>query len=472
MKIAVINGSPKGATGVTHQYARYLEVRLPGHQWCWHFPGERIGHIAGHTESLEAILADVASADLVLWAYPLYHHLVSSQLKRFIELVADRGLTGVFRGKHAALLSTSIHYFDHTARNYLQAICEDWGMQVTGAHCADMDDLTKPAGRAQLERFGAETLAAAAAGRRMPRLSRPLDRAGLLNTYQPGAPVVPVSLEGRKLTIVWDDETGMEGASPSAAVLASMVERLRQGFTAGPVQVLRLADMVMKGPCLGCCQCGLDNECAWDGKDGYRPAFQSSIEPADVVVFAGAMHDRFLSWRFRQFFDRSFFRTHQPFLAGKQVAWLVAGPITQESNARQVMEAYPDVMRGNLAGIVSNEAADASELDERIDGLAATLAGNLRRDYVAPQTSVGQMGRLVFRDDMWGRLRVVFQMDYRYYKQHGLFDYPQRHWGLRVRNRLLWWLFKIPPVRKGFRGMIRTEMATPYRKVVEAAARN
>jgi hypothetical protein len=28
----------------------------------------------------------------------------------------------------------------------------------------------------------------------------------------------------------------------------------------------------------------------------------------------------------------------------------------------------------------------------------------------------------------------------------------------------------IPPIRKGFRGMIRTEMATPHRKVVDKAA--
>jgi multimeric flavodoxin WrbA len=477
MKICVINGSPKGDSGVTHQYARYLELSLPGHAWSWHFVGARIGHIARNPDAMEAILADVATANLVLWAYPLYHHLVSSQFKRFIELVEASGGAQAFQGKYAALLSTSIHYFDHTARNYLQAVCEDWGMQVAGAHCADMDDLTKPAARTQLARFGAGVVAAAAAHRRMPRLSCPFDRASLLVDYRPGPAAAPADLRGKRAVIVWDDETDLPAAdgpavpADRAATLAAMVERLRAAFTGGTVAVLRLGDLAMRGPCLGCCQCGLDNECAWDGKDGYRAAFERAVEPADVVVFAGSLHDRFLSWRFRQFFDRSFFRTHQPYLEGKQLAWLVEGPVAQEPNSRQIMEAYADVMRANLAGIVTTEAASSAELDDRLDGLAATIGESLASGYIAPQTSIGKMGHLVFRDAMWGRLRPVFQKDYRHYRKTGYFDFPQREWGRRLFNRVVWLVLMVPPLRRGFRGMIRTEMAAPHRKVVEAATK-
>lgn len=465
MKIVVINGSPKGELGVTIQYARYLELNLPGHSWTWHQVGERIAFIEKHPEAMTAIVDSLAKADLLLWVYPLYHHLVSAQHKRFIELVESTGAQACLAGKYAAAISSSIHYFDHNARNYIHAISEDWGMQFVGAHCVEMDDLRSAEKRHQLVNFGKSLETAVTQQRSIGRMWPALDQSKLLGSYQTGPLMVPLNLGGRSLTILAD----IKAEDHNQDIVRSMADRLAASVQGGRVNLVDLAEFRMQGPCLGCCKCGLDNECAWDGKDGYRVAFETYIEPADMIIFVGAMHDRFLSGRFKQFFDRSFVRTHQPYLVGKQIAWVVAGPLGQEANLRQIMEIYPEVMRGNLAGMVSSELASSAELDARIDGLMASMVELALNGYIAPQTSLGLSGHLVFRDAIWGHLRAVFQGDYRYFRKTKQFDYPQKKWLSQIINQLMWMVLKLPPLRKGFRSMIREMMSLPYRKIVEAA---
>jgi hypothetical protein len=86
---------------------------------------------------------------------------VCSQYKRFIELVWERGSEEAFRGKYAASLSTSIHFFDHTAHEYIRGVAEDLGMIFTGSFSPKMGDLNKPECRNQLATFAGELIAAA-----------------------------------------------------------------------------------------------------------------------------------------------------------------------------------------------------------------------------------------------------------------------------------------------------------------------
>ena len=65
----------------------------------------------------------MASADGVLWAFPVYTFLVHAHYKRFIELVLERGASG-FPGQIRGSDVHSIRFFDHTAHNYIHAICE------------------------------------------------------------------------------------------------------------------------------------------------------------------------------------------------------------------------------------------------------------------------------------------------------------------------------------------------------------
>ena len=92
------------------------------------------------------------------------------------------------------------------------------------------------------------------------------------------------------------------------------------------------------------------------GKDGYIEFYKSTVMTADVLVYAGQMVDRFLSARWKMFFDRIFFNTHTPVLVGKQIALVVSGPLSQEPNLMEVFRGFFEFQGANLVGAVSDEA--------------------------------------------------------------------------------------------------------------------
>ena len=150
MRIAVLNGSPKGDVSVTMQYVRFLQKKYPSYEFAIHNIAQRISTIEEDQGALQEVIRSIESADGVLWAFPLYYFLVPSQYKRFIELLWEKNSTAAFQDKYAAVFSTSIHFYDHIAHNYLNAVCDDLSMRFFGGFSADMYDLLKQKER---ERF-------------------------------------------------------------------------------------------------------------------------------------------------------------------------------------------------------------------------------------------------------------------------------------------------------------------------------
>ena len=119
MKITVLNGSPKGITSVTMQYVQYIQKMFPQHELDIVHIAQRIKKIERDEQAFQEIIEKVRSSDGILWAFPLYILHVHGNYKRFIEMLWERDAISAFEGKHAATLSTSIHFFDHTAQNKL-----------------------------------------------------------------------------------------------------------------------------------------------------------------------------------------------------------------------------------------------------------------------------------------------------------------------------------------------------------------
>jgi hypothetical protein len=84
-----------------------------------------------------------------------------------------------------------------------------------------------------------------------------------------------------------------------------------------------------------------------------------------------------------------------------------------------MMTAYAEFQQGNLIGFVSDELAIRRSWIVCWDGqmLAAYQAALV--GYMHPQTFLGIGGMKVFRDDIWGPLRIVFPADHRAYKRIG-----------------------------------------------------
>lgn len=462
MKIIVLNGSPKGNKSITLQYIRFLEKKYPQHI----FQISNVAHDIKKIESDETFFQEtidaISGADGVIWAFPLYYLLVSAQYKRFIELVYERNISGAFTEKYTAAISTSIHCFDHTAHNYIHAICDDLGMKFLGSYSSDMYGLTKDSEQERFLGFGEQFLKGIEKRIMTAREYLPIQLIPF--SYEPQGCFQPtVNHSDKKILILTD-------CMPDQTNLTRMIERLKGCFS-NSIQVVNLFDIEIKGGCLGCIQCGYDNTCIYEDKDGYSGFFKETVKKADIIVFAGAIQDRYLSSRWKMFFDRSFFNNHVPSLVGKQIGFLVSGPLAQIPNLRQIFEGYIEIQMGNLAGIVSDESEDSLEIDNLIECLAYRLVDYANTGYVKPPTFLSIGVQKIFRDEIYGHMRFPFQADNAYYRKNGYYNFPQKELKARITSAFLMLLTKIPSIRrKIYKKRMIEEMVKPLKKVVDKAA--
>jgi len=453
MKIVVLNGSPKGDVSVTMQYVAYLTKKFPEHTFETVNVAHEIKKIERETAPFDAILDRVRSADLVLWAFPLYVLLVPCQYKRFIEIVFERGAQDAFAGKYAAALSTSIHYADMIAHDYIHAVSDDLGMNYLGAYSAEMHDLLDPGERKRLVKFASLTFADAEKKIPVQRGTAPLVPPSL--AYVPGKGLASVQSMDKKIVILTDDDS-------SSSNLTAMVARLTAAFP-GKADVINLHDIDIKGPCLGCCRCAYDNTCVYT--DGYVDFYRNRLATADLLVFAGAVHDRYLSSTWKLFFDRSFFKGHTPGLGGKQIGFAIAGPLNQIPCLKEALVMWADSGRCN-ACFVTDEVATSGELDALLDAMAGRLVQGAEAGYTPPHLFYAVGGHKIFRDNIYGGMRFIFQADYRYYREHRMFDFPQADLKTRLTNAVMMLLTKSKTVREKVYGDTKHHMIAPFKAVL------
>ncbi|MBW2115255.1 MAG: NAD(P)H-dependent oxidoreductase [Deltaproteobacteria bacterium] len=454
MKITVLNGSPKGDISVTMQYVAYIRKIFPQHELKIINISQRIDKIEKDESVFQGIVDEVRSSDGVLWAFPLYLLLVPSQYKRFIELIWERGALDVFKNRPAAVLTTSIHFFDHTAHEYMRAICDDLEMRFVGAFPAHMRDLMEEEGREKLSLFASTFFEAIEEKAPATKIYKPMINGNL--DYVPSHSQDKIDARGKKVVIVTDSED-------SQTNLGRMLERFKDSFSS-PVEVINISEMNIKGHCLGCLHCGFDYLCRYEGKDDFNEIYRTKVQTADILVYAGTIVDRYLSSRWQMFFCRSFFYNHTPSLIGKQVGFIISGPLSQTSTLRQVMEGWIQIQQSHLVDFISDEYEDSNELDLLLTDLAGRLISFSEKGYIRPRNFLGVAGMKIFRDEIYGGLRGVFQADHKYYKKHGLYDFPQKNYKKRFMADIMTVFSKIPPIRKEFPRRIKKGMIKPYQK--------
>jgi len=457
MKITVLNGSPKGDDSVTLQYVRYMQKTFPDHDYNIFHVARQIRKLERDDRALQNIVDTIALSDAVIWSFPLYYCLVCSQYKRFIELIFERKKGEAFRSKYAASLSTSVHFFDHTAHNYIHGICDDLEMKYLGGYPAEMYDLVRGRERARFVQFAGNFLKSVES--QVPAMRQFPPVVGSEFVYEPGPGKQAVTAGDKKILILVDEEKENDN-------VRKMIKAFRGNFI-HDIEVISLTSIDIKGGCLGCCQCGLDNVCQYQGKDGYIDFYNEKVKTADIIVFAGEIRDRYLSSRWKQYFDRSFFNTHTPTLKDKQIAFLLSGPLAQLPNLQEIFSAYAQFQQANLAGIVTDEGGDSLRLDELLGDLAGRLVDLAGQGYVQPVDFLGVGGMKIFRDEVWGKLRFVFQSDHRYYMKRNYYDFPQKDFKTQRMNFFMMLMTRIPAFKKKFLKMIEKEMVKPLKNVIE-----
>ncbi len=449
MKILVLNGSPKGENSITLQTVRYLEKRYPAETFEVLHVGQRIKSIEKDFTKAEAALQD---ADLLLFSYPVYTFLVPSQLHRFIELVKEHGVD--VSGKHAAQLTTSLHFYDVTAHRFIRDNCDDLGLRYLGGLSADMEDLLKPEGRKQAEDFFAHLLWQAenelfersfypVQGEQVPFVPAPMKE----TEQKPGA------ASDKRIAIVADLER---------PALQAMVARFMTLCGAQTVLV-NLREFPFAGGCLGCFHCAADGTCIY--RDGFDSYLREHIQSTDAIVYAFSIKDHSMGSLMKQFDDRQFCNGHRTVTMGKPVGYLIDGAFDREPNLRMLIESRAEVGGNYLAGVATNEMDPAAE----IAALSVKLNRAIETHYLPPKTFYGVGGMKVFRDLIY-QMRGLMKEDHRFYKAHGFYDFPQKRKGRIVGMYLVGAMMRSKSIQKKIGSRMTEGMLMPYKKALNEAA--
>jgi multimeric flavodoxin WrbA len=450
MKIVVLNGSPKGEYSNTIHCVKYIMKHRPDHEYRILEIGKDIKSIEKEPSRLEAMVSDMRSADGILWSFPVYYLSVPSQLMRFIELISG---TADLREKYATAITTSVHFYDHLAHDYVRGVSEDMGMRYMDGFSGGMEDLLKPELRRQMLCFFDKFIDMAGHGTPLVRKFAPMLDG--INEYVPGELKPPVAIGDKKIVLITD-------AVKEDVNLNRMVDVFRRSVE-GRVDVVNISEIRIGGGCLGCIRCGDMNVCVY--KDDLRSVYYERLKGADAVVFAGTIKGRWLSTRWKTYFDRSFVNSHCPLVVGKQYGYIVSGPLRQLPGLREDFEARAQVGGNNLAGIVTDEY-EGTRITALVQQLAVEIARGMEVDYHTPPTYLGVGGHLIFRDLAY-RMGWLFRADDRYYREHGLYDYPQKEYRNRLQSRTMKILMSFGPIRDQIYARAKEEPVKMYQKVID-----
>lgn len=454
MIFSVLNGSPKGDLSVTMQYVHYIHKKFPRHEFKTHNISMNISKIMKNAQAFNRILEDIGSSDGLIWAFPVYKGLVPSQYMRFIERLTEPDHKNTFRNKFTVALSTSARVFDHTAHNYVHAVCDDLDMKYIDYYSADYEDLTREAERARLILFAENFFHAIEKDISPAKRYRPLNFSTF--TYKPGRAKNKINPRGKKILVL------THSLNPKTN-LGKMVNRFKRSFTGG-VEVVDLDDIDMKGGCRGCIKCWYDNHCIY--RDGFLNLFNSKIIPADILVTAGAIQGRYFSYKLKEFWDRCFFNHHRPCFGGKQMAEIASGPFSQLINIMDVALGSSEFSHANYAGYVSDEVEDSAVIDEKLQGLAEQLVYLSSKSYLRPVTFRGLGAHKIIRDLTWSKLRALMPDDHRHHKENRLYDFPYKDYKSILMNLMMTPLTRIPAFRKEMTKKMDSMMVLPYQRIV------
>lgn len=443
MKIAVINGSPKGKYSITLQTVLYLQRKYPEHSFEILHAGQRIKALEKDFSEAKELME---SSDAVLFSYPVYTFLAPSQLHRFIELTKKRNVN--LEDKFVTQISTSKHFYDVTAHKYIEENVLDLGMRYIRGLSADMEDLLSQEGRKEAEKFFQRFLWSLKEGIYTKRTERS-------SIFQPvEATVLESNADDKsdeKDIVVLTDNT-----DPSSN-LAKMIERLRVKLPYKS-RIVNISEYPLGGGCLGCFRCAVYEKCVY--KDGFDSFLRDNIQKCDAIVYAFKVSDHSMGARFKMYDDRNFCNGHRTVTVGMPVGYLVSGPYEREHNLQTVIEARSETGGNYLAYV----ATDESETDMEVDKLAKSLTFVLETKHTAPRNFWGVGGMKIFRDLIY-QMRGMMRADHKFYKKQGIYDFPQKKRLNSLKMYLVGMLLSNEKILGKMGNKMNEGMLAPYKKL-------
>ena len=417
MNILVLNASPKGKQSTTVHTALYLEALHPEHTFTFLPVGQRM---KSYEKDFTPLRKELEKAELILFSYPVYTFIAPYQLHRLMELIKADGVD--LSGKFASQITTSKHFYDVTAHRYVEENCCDLGMKVVRGLSADMEDLLTEQGQRDARDFFEQLMFSCEHGLFVtPPVRAPHHET---EVYSQTLPSVPKS--GEKDVVI------VTNCAPGDENLRNMIADFRAALPFES-RVVNLRDFPFDGGCL-------------------------------AFVYAFTISDHYTHSSFKCFDDRQFCNGHRTVTHGTPIAYLISGDYRYESNLRMIVEARSEVGGNYLCGVATDEGDAASS----IRTLAGSLALALDKGLTRPMNFYGVGGMKIFRDLIYV-MRGLMKADHKFYKEHGIYDFPQKQKKRILQMQLVGALIAIPSVQKKMKGQMSQYIIGPYEKVVRQA---
>lgn len=443
MNILVLNGSPKGEYSITLQTILYLEKLHPEHTFELLHVGQRIKALE---KDLSPAIEAIKQADLLVFCYPVYTFIVPYQLHRFIELLKDSGLS--LKDKFATQLTTSKHFYDVTAHQFIQENCQDMELKYIRGLSADMEDLTTAKGQKEAKSF-------------FDFITWSVENDIYEALPQPVAPAkhVPVEIPQSTSNEKSGDIVIITDCSKENIQLQNMIARF-QAVLPLKTRIVNLNEYPFRGGCLGCFNCAVSGKCIYT--DGFDDFLRNQIQTAQSIIYAFSIKDHSMGATFKLYDDRQFCNGHRTVTMGMPMGYLISGNYSAENNLQMILEARAQVGGNFLAGI----ATDEKDPNTEIDNLAAKLCYALEHQYMPPQNFYGIGGMKIFRDLIW-LMQGMMKADHRFYKAHKQYDFPQKKLGTMLKMYLVGALISSSKLKSKIGNQMNEGMIAPYKKVLD-----
>lgn len=441
MNICIINGSPKGKYSITLQTSLFLEKCFPMHNFSYVDAGQKIHAYEKDFSKVSEILI---KADLIIFSYPVYTFLAPSQLHRFIELIKSSEID--LSNKYVSQISTSKHFYDCTAHRYIEDNCHDMKMKVIHGLSADMDDLLTDKGQSEAIEFF-KYVNYCVENDIYESLINPSP--SKIQQYSSTLPEINITAD-YDTVIIADIQNGNEN-------LLAMINDFCRAYPYS-TRIVNIAEYPFSGGCLGCFNCAGDGKCIY--KDGFDSFLREKIQSADAIVYAFEISDHSMGARFKMYDDRQFCNGHRTVTEGMPFGYIVCGDYQNEANLRTVIEARCEVGHNFLSGV----GYDATT----INNMSKRLSFALENKYVQPRNFYGVGGMKIFRDLIW-IMRGLMKADHDFYKNHNVYDFPQKKRGYMIKMCFLGSMVRNPKIKSKMGNKMNEGMIAPYKKAINTS---
>lgn len=444
MNILIINGSPKGKNSITLQTCLYIKKHFPEHKYAVIQAGIMINKYEKDFGNAAGL---INKADLIIFSYPVYTFVAPSQLHRFVDLMIGHSQDGTLnlKGKFATQITTSKHFYDITAHRFIEDNCKDMGMNIIRGLSADMDDLTKESGRKDAISFFSYVQHKIQAGRTLTE-SAEYTEVSEFPKYSDDTPILS------NISVVAD-------LAEDDFKLKEMIDEFK-GYCDDTVKIINIHDFAFKGGCISCFNCSGDGTCIY--KDGFQELLRDEIQTGQAIVLAFTIKNHSMGSVFKTYDDRQFCNGHRTVTMGMPFGYLINGNLSTESNLKTIIEARAEVGGNYLAGVATNEYDYKSAVNE----LALDLKWCIDNKYTQPANFYGVGGMKIFRDLIF-EMQGLMKADYKFFKENGQMDFPQKHPGKIAAMYLVGGMMNNQKIKSKIGSNMTDGMLLPYKNALK-----